>query len=304
MAVLTSSQLNLPDEKLDPWLGKVKFGSSIATLSAAEPMKFGTGEFMTFDIGEAEYVGEGANKGPSTITPTTKKTKPFKFHKTVRWTSEVKWADEDHQLKVVEQVLALIQPALSRALDFGVYHGINPSTGETVAAMTEYLAQTSNSVELGVGAAPQVVLDAADELVLGNRYLPKDLALDPLLAGRFGKVRVPVGANGDPIGPKMYPDLTYATAPAGILENHRTSVSDTVGAVGIADAATKIVGFDGDFSAIRWGIQRAIGMEMIEYGDPDGQGDLKRNNQVAFRAEVVYGWGIAALPAFAKVVTP
>jgi hypothetical protein len=41
---------------------------------------------------------------------------------------------------------------------------------------------------------------------------------------------------------------------------------------------------------------------MIRYGDPDGQGDLKRNNQVAFRAEVVYGWGIADLNAFAKIV--
>ena len=41
---------------------------------------------------------------------------------------------------------------------------------------------------------------------------------------------------------------------------------------------------------------------MIEYGDPDGGGDLKRNNQVAFRAEVVYGWGIADLAAFALIV--
>jgi hypothetical protein len=49
-------------------------------------------------------------------------------------------------------------------------------------------------------------------------------------------------------------------------------------------------------------VQRQLGLEMIEYGDPDGQGDLKRNNQVAFRAEVVYGWGIADLAAFAKIV--
>lgn len=301
MSVLTSSQLNLPDEKLDPWLGKVKFGSSIATLSASEPMKFGTGEFMTFDIGEAEYVGEGTNKGPSTITPTTKKTKPFKFHKTVRWTEEVKWANEDHQLKVIEQVLALIQPALSRALDFGVYHGINPATGESVAAMTEYLSQTTNVVEIAAGDTPQLNLDDADALVLADRFMPKDLALDPTYAAVFGSQRLPV-ATGEQIGPKMYPDLTYATAPAGRLENHNSSVSDTVGAVGIADTATNVKAFDGDFSAIRWGIQRAIGLEMIEYGDPDGQGDLKRNNQVAFRAEVVYGWGIADLNAFAKII--
>ncbi len=49
------------------------------------------------------------------------------------------------------------------------------------------------------------------------------------------------------------------------------------------------------------GIQRQIGLKMIEFGDPDGQGDLQRNNQVAFRAEVVYGWGIADRNAVAKL---
>ncbi|MEN4400007.1 phage major capsid protein [Mycolicibacterium conceptionense] len=303
MSVLTSAQLNLPNEILDPWLGKVKFGSSVATLSASEPMKFGTGQYMTFDIGEAEYVGEGANKGASDITPTVKTTKPFKFHKTVRWTEEVKYADEDHQLEAIEQIIGLIQPALSRALDFGVFHGINPTGGTAVTAMTEYLSQTTNAVELESTDAPQTNLDSADALVLADRYMPRDVALDPAWAAVFGRQRVPVGADADPIGPKMYPDLSYATAPAGRLENHNSSVSDTVGAVGVkAGAATNVKAFVGDFSAIRWGIQRAIGLEMIEFGDPDGQGDLKRNNQVAFRAEVIYGWGIADLSAFAKII--
>ena len=88
---------------------------------------------------------------------------------------------------------------------------------------------------------------------------------------------------------------------SGRLEGHATSVSNTVGAVGIAAAATNVRAFVGDFSAIRWGVQRNIGLEMIEFGDPDGGGDLKRNNQVAFRAEVVYGWGIADLLAFTKI---
>ncbi|WP_078313644.1 major capsid protein [Mycobacteroides chelonae] len=301
MTVLTSSALELPDEILDPWLGKVKYGSTIATLSGAEPMKFGTGSYMSFDIGEAEYVGEGTAHGPSTITPTRKKTKPYKFHKTVRWTEEVKYADEDQQLDAIKQILALIQPSLSRALDFGVFHGINPASGETVTAMEEHLSQTTNAVEIVSGDFPQLNLDAADELVLADRFMPRDVALDPTYAGVFGSVRLPV-ATGEQVGPKMYPDLVYATAPAGRLENHNSSVSDTVGAVGIADVATNVKAFVGDFSAIRWGIQRAIGLELIEHGDPDGQGDLKRNGEVAFRAKVIYGWGIADLSAFAKIV--
>lgn len=296
MATFTTSGLSIPNQILDPWLGKVKYGSAVATLSDAIPMKFGNGSSMTFSIGEAEYVGEGANKGGSTITPTVKTVKPFKFHKTVRWTEEVKWADEDHQLEVISQILDQIQPALSRALDFGVLHGINPTGGAAVAAMTEKLSDTTNSVEIAGGDKPYANLDAADVLVLADGYTPRDVALDPAWASVFGGLRNSTSEQ------KLYPDLSYATAPAGRLENHNTSVSNTVGAVGVASAATNVRGFVGDFSGIRWGIQKAIGLELIEYGDPDGAGDLKRNNQIAFRAEVVYGWGIADLNAFAKII--
>jgi hypothetical protein len=296
MTALTTAALQIPNQILDPWLGKVRYGSVVATLSNAEPMKFGVGQSMTFAIGEAEYVGEGANKGPSTITPTVKTVHPFKFHKTVRWTEEVKWADEDTQLNAIEQILAQIQPALSRALDYGVIHGINPTGGTAVTAMTEKLTDTTLSVTAGATDAAYVALDAADALVLAAGCVPSDVALDPAFASKFG------GLRGKQSEQKLYPDLSYATAPAGRLENHNSSVSNTVSATGVAAAPTKLKAIVGDFSAIRWGIQRAIGLEMIEYGDPDGGGDLKRNNQVAFRAEVVYGWGISELSAFAKIV--
>lgn len=296
MATLDTGDIEIPDEILDPWLGKVKYGSAVATLSTPVPMKFGNGHYMTFDIGEAEHVAEGANKAGSTITPTTVTTAPQKFQKTVRWTDEVQWADEDHQLDVVRQVLDLIQPALSRALDFGIFHGINPATGAAVAAMATTLTDTTNSVELDGTEKPYALLDSADALVLADSYMPRDVALDPAFAAQFGALRNATSEQ------KLYPDLTYATAPAGRLENHNSSVSNTVGAVGVASTATNVKALVGNFDAIRWGVQRSIGLEMIRYGDPDGGGDLKRNNQVAFRAEVVYGWGIADLNAFAKII--
>lgn len=295
MTVLTTGDLTIPTEILDPWLGKIQGGSAVAALSNSIPMLFGKGESFIFDIGEAEYVGEGANKGGSTVASTSQTTDPFKFHKTVRWTEEVMWADEDHQLKVVQQILNLIQPALSRALDFGVFHGINPTGGAEVAAMTQTLDRTTNSVEYAATDKPFVSVDAADGMVLANSFIPSDIALDPTYASKFSSYRNPTTEA------KVYPDFRLSTAVSD-LENHRASVSRTVGAVGVAAAATNILGFVGDFSAIRWGIQRSLGLEVIKYGDPDGGGDLKRNNQVAFRAEVVYGWGVADLDAFAKVV--
>ncbi|MEN4419774.1 phage major capsid protein [Mycobacteroides chelonae] len=294
MTALTTGSLNLPDHIMDPWLTKVQGGSCLASLSNGIPMKFGKGHAMTWDIGEAEYVGEGANKGPSTATPTTMNVKPYKFHKTVRWTNEVKWADEDYQLGVISQILALIQPALSRALDYGGFHGINPTGGDVVAGMANLDAATQQ-VERVSSDKPYISLDAADELVLAAGYVPSDIALAPRFASKFATAR------GTQSEQKLYPDFKLTTAVSD-LEGHRASVSKTVSALGVAAVDPKLLAVVGDLSTFGWGVQREIGLEMIEYGDPDGQGDLKRNNQVAFRSEIVYGWGIADLAAVALIV--
>lgn len=294
MAALATGSLSIPKQKLDPWLGKIQNGSAVAALSDSIPMTFGEGDVWTFSIGEAEYVGEGTQKGASTVTPTSKTVKPFKFHKTIRMNEEVLWADEDRQLAVVDQILAEIQPPLSRALDFGVFHEINPTGGAIVAAMNGGLTDTTNLVEYAAADKPYVSLDAADALVLADGYVPRDIALDPAYAAKFSALR---GTNSEQ---KLYPNFVLGTS-VSELDGHRASVSNTVGAKSVLAVDTKVLGFVGDFSAIRWGIQKSIGLEVIRFGDPDGGGDLKRLNQVAFRAEVVYGWGIADLNAFAKV---
>src|SRR5690606_7673612 len=125
---------------------------------------------------------------------------PFKFHKTVRMTEEVLWADEDHQLQVVSDLLDQIQPALSRALDYGVFHALNPATGAVVAAMDGNLSDTTNSVEIAA-AAPYTYLDAADALVLGDGYVPRDIAVDPSWAASFSSYR---GTNSEQ---KLYPNF-------------------------------------------------------------------------------------------------
>jgi len=294
MVALATGSLSIPKQKITPWLGAIQNGSAVASLSAQTPMTFGEGESWTFDIGEAEYVAEGGQKGASTITPTSKAIKPFKFHKTLRFNQEVLWADEDRQLEVVDEILALIQPALSRALDFGVFHEINPTGGAVVAAMNGGLTDTTNLVEYVAANKPYVSLDAADDLILADGFVPRDIALAPAYAAKFSALR---GTNSEQ---KLYPNFRLGVETSE-LDGHRASVSNTVSGTGVLAVDTKVLGFVGDFSAIRWGVQKSIGLELIEYGDPDGGGDLKRNNQVAFRAEVVYGWGIANLNAFAKI---
>ena len=294
MVALATGSLTIPKQKLAPWLGAIRNGSAVAALSASIPMTFGEGELWTFSIGEAEYVGEGTDKGASTVTPTSKTVKPYKFHKTIRMNEEVMWADEDRQLDVIDQILAEIQPALSRALDFGVFHEINPTGGAVVAAMNGGLTDTTNLVEYVAADKPYVSLDAADALVLADGFVPRDIALAPTYASKFSALR---GTNSEQ---KLYPNFRLGTE-VSELDGHRASVSNTVSGAGVIAVDTKVLGFVGDFSAIRWGIQKSIGLEVIRFGDPDGGGDLKRKNQVAFRAEVVYGCGIANLNAFAKI---
>ena len=294
MVAFATGSLAIPKQKLSPWLGKIKSGSAVAELSAQTPMTFGEGESWTFDIGEAEYVGEGAQKGDSTITASSKPVKPFKFHKTLRFNEEVMWADEARQLEVIDEILELVQPSLSRALDFGVFHEINPKSGAIVAAMNGGLTDTTNLVEYVATDKPYVSLDAADGLVLADGFVPRDIALDPAYAAKFSALR---GTNSEQ---KLYPNFRLGVETSE-LDGHRASVSNTVRGTGVLAVDTKVLGFVGDFSAIRWGVQKTIGLKVIEYGDPDGGGDLQRNNQVAFRAEVVYGWGIADLSAFAKI---
>ena len=295
MAALATGFLELPDHIIDPWLGKVAAGSTIATLSPSEAQKFGTGKAMIFDSGEAELVSEGGQKSSNDITKKIQTVEPHKFQKTVRMNEEVLWADEDHQLQAVSQILAQIQPALSRALDFGGIHGVNPRTGAVAASITQKLVSATNQVERVASDKPYANLDAADALVLADGYAPSGIALDPAFAAKFSALR------GGTTEQKLYPNFRLSLE-GSELEGHRASVSRTVGGAGTLAVASNLLGIVGDFSAFRWGVQRALGLELIKYGDPDGQGDLKRNNQVAFRAEVVYGWGIADLDAFALIV--
>lgn len=63
------------------------------------------------------------------------------------------------------------------------------------------------------------------------------------------------------------------------------------------------VAYAGDFqSAMRWGYTQSVKTEIIQYGDPDGQGDLKRTNEIVIRAEAYIGWGIIDPDSFVRIV--
>lgn len=291
MAILSTATLALPDHMTKGLLEKTQYGSAISQLSGSIPLLFGNTSSMTFSNPKAEFVGEGAQKGSSAVTPSTVTVKPYKAQVTMRFNEEVQWADEAYQLGVLQQLADKTGPALARALDLGIFHGLNPLTGTAFAPITKYISQTTNSVELEAATKPMDALDAAEKLVTG---IPNGVAIDPVWGKGFRTQR-------DTLGRRLFPDFNLQPGVSD-LDGYRAAVSDTVSATQEASVATNIKAFAGDFTQIVWGVQKQIGVEKILFGDPDGQGDLKRNNQIALRAEIVYGWVIGDLSTFAKIV--
>jgi HK97 family phage major capsid protein len=297
MAALITSDFVLPTEVANGIWKKAQSESTIARLSGAEPQKFGQTNVMVLTAApKAELVGESAQKSPTPTTYGNKTVNPLKLQVTMRVSNEVQWADEDYQLGILNDMIGNAGVALGRALDLVGYHKINPLTGAVSAAVTEGVTDTTNSATLANGKYDQAV-EAAAGLIIADGYTPNGIAMDPTLSFGLGTQR-----NADDI--KLYPEIGFGTDVSAFL-GMKAAVSDTVsGKQEIPSAsATNIIGIVGQFDAIRWGIQRDIRAHLIEFGDPDGLGDLQRLNQVAIRAEIVYGIGIMDLNAFAKVVT-
>lgn len=298
MAVIGTGNITLPKNIADGMFKKTITGSAVVALSGAEPQKFGEVTHMTLTgRPRAEYVAEGADKGHTTTTFGTKVVTPHKVQVTQRFNEEVLWADEDYQLGVLSTLADEGGVALARALDLGVFHGINPATGAVIASIVagDRIATTTNSVEITTATltTPDTVLEAAAGLVIADGYVPNGIAFDPSYAWTVATARYSDGR-------KKYPELGFGVDVSS-FEGLRASTSSTVSGTPEASANTNVKAIVGDWSLLRWGVQKTVPVELIRYGDPDGQGDLKRKNQVALRLEVVYGWGVMDLDGFATV---
>lgn len=305
MVALATGTFSLPKHMVPGVWQKAQGQSVLARLSAAEPQEFGEQQYMTLTAPpRGEVVGEGAQKSESTATFAPVTAIPRKVQVTQRFNQEVKWADDSRQLGVLQVMSDLSGVALGRALDLIAIHGINPLTGAALSGSPAKILDSTNVVELTTAtlAVPDQAIEAAIGLVLEDSLAPDGVALDNSYAFKLATQR-------DSQGRKLYPELGFGTD-ASSFSGLSAAVSDTVR--GGPEAVTPSTGayrttnpnikaIAGDFSAFRWGVQVNIPLELIEFGDPDGLGDLKRQNQIAIRAEVVYGIGIMSTDAFAVV---
>lgn len=295
MAALITSDFQIPNNIAQGIFKKAQSGSTLARLSGSRPQKFGSEtNWILTAAPKAEVVGEGAEKSPTPATYAPKIVTPVKLQVTQRFSQEVQWADEDVQIGVLQDLSENAGIALGRALDLIGIHKMNPLTGTVSALITEGLIDATDSATVASGKYDEAV-EAAAALVIGNGYIPAGIAMDPALSFGLATMR-------DTTERRLYPELGFGLEVSS-FEGMAAAVSDTVSAKNEAASATNLIGIVGQFDAFRWGVQRTVSAHLIEYGDPDGLGDLQRLNQIALRAEVVYGVGIMDLEAFAKIMS-
>lgn len=294
MAVFGTGQAAplMPREIADGMVKKTLSTSTIAKLSAQEPMRFGKTDIITFnDLPRAQFVEENGDKESTSGSFGSVTAAPHKAQVTMRFSQEVQWADDEHQLGVLRTLASAGADALSRALDLGVFHRINPLNGQAITTWTNYINATTKRVELGKGGSdPDADFRAAAGLIINDLDTGVQVtgaALDPKFTWALANLMVKDGA-GVTSTPR-YPQLGLG-ADVSYFMGVPVAVGSTVS--GLPEAAdTKVRAIVGDFTGgIRWGIQKELPVELITYGDPDGQGDLKRKNQIALRLEIVYGW--------------
>lgn len=293
---LKLAALDLANYTGETWVKNIRGGVLSRLAPQAPEIKVGSTDHFTFTgTPKAELVGESANKSSQDGTPGKVTAKTYKVQVTYRFSNEVQWSDEDYQTGLVDGLVANIAIALNRALDLIAIHGVNPLTGEVAAQVSEYFTRAGNGVHrVTAGASADGDLEAMAAALQGSGYMATGIGFDPTYAGVLARSR-------DAEGRKLYPELGLGFG-FDNFQGLAAASSDTVsGRQELAAGEATLKAIMGDFNAFKWGVAREIPLELIEFGDPDGNGDLKRTNEVAIRAESVLGYAIFDPAAFALV---
>lgn len=285
---MDTTKIKLPVEVTQAIINKVGNTSTIAALSPSTPQLFLNEDYIVFNgAAEAEVVAEGQQKSSYEQTASSITGKKFKVQCTTRVTEELKWADEDNRLEIISSIQEDQTKAIARALDYVIYHAINPKTG---TSLDGYTALTASAVTVQDSGDDIANVDALADAV--NEYEINGVALSRTWASRLRKLRVPA------TGMRFYPEIPINLA-AGTLDGIPAATSTTVDGKK-ATGATKVLGIMGDYSLIKWGMIRDIWAEVIQYGDPDQTGvDLKAHNQIAYRTEAMFSYAVLDPKAFA-----
>lgn len=287
----TTNSLQLPHELVTDIFSKVKGHSSLAALCGQTPVPFAGTDVMVFSMdGEMELVGEGGEKAPGEAAFEPVSIKPVKFVYQHRVTDEFVRMNDEARLPYLTAFGDGFSAKAARALDISAFHGVNPKTGADATSIKakSFDAMVTGTVTYAAATADDNLQDAV-AAIQANDGIVTGIAMAPAFGAAMAQIKVN--------GVRQYPEFMFGANP-GALNGMGVDINSTVSFGSNADRA--IVG---DFrNAFRWGYTENIPLEIIEYGDPDGLGDLKRKNQVVLRSEVYLGWGILDASSFQRIV--
>ena len=295
ITTITGSMANMPEELITDIFSKVQGHSSLAKLATQIPVPFVGAEEMVFSMDdEVSIVGEGENKPPhdAKFEPVT--IRPVKFVYQHRLTDEFVGMAEEQQLPYLQAFTDGFAKKIARGLDIAAMHGINPKDGADASfkATNSFDGLVSNLVTYAA-ATVDVNIDDAVALVGADNGVVTGLALSPAAGAAMSKIKVN--------GVAQYPEFRFGQNPNAFY-GMGSDVNGTVSVTGTATGAVTDQIILGDFqNAFKWGYAKNIPLEVIQYGDPDGLGDLKRKNQIVLRTEAYIGWGILDADSFAIV---
>lgn len=290
MAALTTQNLILPTSYAKEIITKVKQKSVLGALTTQEPQLFADeGHIIFTESPKAQYVDEGVAKSSSTAAIESIKKKIFKLQTTVRMTDEVKWANDDNRQEFFTVLIDQMNESITQGIDYGVLHGYNPLAGTTSANLLS-IAIANNANVVTATDDVRADIDSLPDALVENFITPNGIALDTVYANELRKQRIEL------TGAKMFPEVTLNLQPSnfeGLTAVTSANVSGST--LGLNSGVKAIVG---DWSKIKWGVVRNISVKPIEYGDPDGLGDLQLYNQIAYRCELVFAIAVIDPKAF------
>lgn len=287
----------LPPVVTNELFSKVKGKSSLAKLSASEPIPFNGETVFTFSLDkEVDIVGENAAKSNGGGTVSSIQMVPVKVEYGMRVSDEFRYGADEIKLQYLTAFADGFAKKVARGIDIMAFHGLNPRTGLTASVLTNknFDDLVTNTVVFNSSTPDANVTDAI-ALIEAAEYDVTGLAMAPAMKNALAQLK-----KGSTSNEPMFPELGWG-ASVGNINGLPVDTNSTVSFSSGADRA--IVGNFADM--FKWGFAKQIPLEVIEYGNPDNSdlGDLKGHNQIYLRGEAYVGWGIIDPAAFTIIKT-
>jgi hypothetical protein len=271
------------DEKMR---GDIRVGANassvLSKLGTPEAVDLKTSTVVSIDsYSGAQAAHEGVDKRETPITFAVARTEGGMLQSQIRLSKQALMKSEAEGLSILEAAQSTMAGHLGADIDIVSLHNASPDTAEPTVEFRKGLATGADRV-----AHQRVANERPDEALrtvlfdlMENEKEVSGIAVSPAFFAKLAQVQ-------DTAGRLLYPQFTLSSNPDDwAFDGHKVVRSRTVSnKKGLPGAPSGVEFVVGDFTKFSWGLN-LVSVELITRGDPDGQGDLARKNQVILRME-------------------